>query len=161
MIGKPVDQLLHAVRRRDRAAHFRSRRPVCVQMIGQCGAAKYQTRAQPFWITGINPTQHGNQKIIRRSFSQHAASPFGNRFELPRTQTGGARRESHAKIEDVGDIERELSRLTAKDESFASVAPRGQQRHSDVGAERFQSRRIEQAVGRGLNQSMRRLNCFD
>ena len=134
MISQPVDQLLHAVRRRDGAAHFRSRRPVCAQMIRQCGAAKYQTRAQPFGIAGINSPQRGNQKIIRRSFSQHAASPFGNRFESPWPQTGGARRESYAQIEDVGDIERELSRPTAKDESFAAVALRRQQRHSNVGA---------------------------
>src|SRR5207248_7506923 len=107
--AKPVDKLLHSVRWRHGPANLPARRSVCLQMIGQCCAAKYQTCAEPFRIARINPAQRRHQQIVSRSATDHSLTPVNNNFELSRMKTCRVRRKSESQRHHIRSRQRQLS----------------------------------------------------
>src|ERR1700687_1617959 len=97
-IVKVVNQLLHAVRRRNRAADLCSLRASCSQMSRAYGAPQYHTRAHPLGIARINAPQRRRQQIICCALPNYAAAPLADRFELPRSQISYAARKSRGKL---------------------------------------------------------------
>src|SRR5437660_10250516 len=101
---------------------------------------KNQTRAEPFRITGINPTKRRSQEEISRPCADHASPPIDDRLKRAGAQAGGAGRKSESELHHLSAAQRKPFRLSAKNESGARFTSRCLQRHANVRADRFESR---------------------
>src|SRR6267142_2457030 len=107
IFAQPVDELLHAVRRRNRATKLWTHRASSFQMPGQSCLSKDQAGTQTFRIAGIDSAQRRSEEEIRRSFANHAPAPVDDGFKRPGAQTAGAGGKSETQLQDFGAAERE------------------------------------------------------
>src|SRR6266404_4280622 len=98
IFAQPVDELLHAVGRRDRTVKLWTQRASRFQMLRQSCLSKDQTSTETFRITGIDSAQRRSEKEISRTFANHAPAPVDDGFKRAGTQAAGAGGKSETQL---------------------------------------------------------------
>src|SRR6267143_154917 len=105
-----------------------------------------QAGAESFRVTGVDSAQRRSQEKLSRGCANHASPPIDDRFQRQRSQAGCTRRKSETQLHYLGRAERKTLWLCTKDVTRARFTTGCLERHTDVRADGFQSRRIAYAV---------------